>query len=286
MAQQKAAEGAAKIKNSPGTRLARAWAKDVPHLARRIALLLLAAVVLGLMFSGLSAISAPFVRAGISVLILAVILALFASEGLGAGMRDAAAGRRAARMEAEGKTLLPEEDAACWHPLKAAAALLLVFAVPLLLALFIALTAEPYRYTLQDLPTWLTATYGAREDVMAPLGAYTEQAAPDARILIRIVVRLMEMTFVGFFPDPQKSALLLDRLAPVFLLAYPIAYFAAYCLGPRRQAALEKRERKAVRAAVRRQGRKKLADELVRGGGEVHYGQRTDAQRGKDRRLV
>ena len=269
MAQQKAAEGAAKIKNSPGTRLARAWAKDVPHLARRIALLLLAAVVLGLMFSGLSAISAPFVRAGISVLILAVILALFASEGLGAGMRDAAAGRRAARMEAEGKTLLPEEDAACWHPLKAAAALLLVFAVPLLLALFIALTAEPYRYTLQDLPTWLTATYGAREDVMAPLGAYTEQAAPDARILIRIVVRLMEMTFVG-----------------VFLLAYPIAYFAAYCLGPRRQAALEKRERKAVRAAVRRQGRKKLADELVRGGGEVHYGQRTDAQRGKDRRLV
>ena len=76
MAQQKAAEGAAKIKNSPGTRLARAWAKDVPHLARRIALLLLAAVVLGLMFSGLSAISAPFVRAGISVLILAVILAL------------------------------------------------------------------------------------------------------------------------------------------------------------------------------------------------------------------
>ena len=44
MAQQKAAEGAAKIKNSPGTRLARAWAKDVPHLARRIALLLLSPV--------------------------------------------------------------------------------------------------------------------------------------------------------------------------------------------------------------------------------------------------
>ena len=43
MAQQKAAKGAAKIKNSPGTRLARAWAKDVPHLALRIALLLLAA---------------------------------------------------------------------------------------------------------------------------------------------------------------------------------------------------------------------------------------------------
>ncbi|MBR1407924.1 MAG: hypothetical protein IJ573_03380 [Clostridia bacterium] len=267
-------------------RMARRWGAPVLRMAGRIALLLLGAVVLGLMFSGLSAISTWIVRILLSAVILAGITALFFSEGLSCGMRDAAAGSRAAKLEAEGTAVSAEEDAACWHPLKAAAALLLVFAVPLILAGFIALTAEPYRYTLQDLPTWLTSTYGAREDVMAPLAAYLQPEVPGMRVWIRMAVRLMEMPFIGFFPDAQKQAFALDTLSPLFLLIYPLAYFAAYCMGPRRQAALETKERKAARAAVRRQGKKKLADELTRGGGEVHYGQRRDAEKQEHKRLV
>ncbi len=267
-------------------RMAHRWGAPVPRMACRIALLLLGAVVMGLMFSGLSAISTRVVRILLSAVMLAGITALFFAEGLSCGMKDAAASSRAARLEKESGAVPAAEDAACWHPMKAATALILVFVLPLALAGFIALTAEPYHYTLQDLPTWLTSTYGSREDVMAPLAAYLQPEAPGIRIWIRMAVRLMEMPFIGFFPDPQKQAFALDTLSPLFLLIYPLAYLAAYCLGPRRQAALEARERKAARAAVRRQGKKKLADELTRGGGEVHYGQRRDADRQEHKRLV
>ena len=41
---------------------------------------------------------------------------------------------------------------------------LIVFGIPLALGAYLAATAEPYTYALQDLPSWLTGTYGARED--------------------------------------------------------------------------------------------------------------------------
>ena len=44
--------------------------------------------------------------------------------------------------------------------------------------------------------------------------------------------------FVGVFADPQKSAALLDGLAPAFLAAYPLTFIAGYLLGPKRQSRL------------------------------------------------
>ena len=273
-----------KKKKAPLRRAGR-WGRTVPALARRLALMLVLTVVLGMLFSGVAAVGSFWVRMLLSGVVLLAVLFLYLNEGLAAGTKDAAESRRVRKQEKEGKPVSDREDAACWHPAKPLLAALIVFGVPMLLAAYIALTAEGYTYTLQDLPTWVQGSYSAREDIMAPLSAYMEAGVTGPRVFLRLTVRLMEMIFVGFFTDPQKSAALLDGLAPAFLAAYPLTFIAGYLLGPKRQSRLAAKERKAKKVAVRRAERRTLAEELTRGGGEVHYGQRNDAP-GKGKKLI
>ncbi len=263
-------------------RLAEHWGSAVPKMARRAAFALLIAVVLGMLFSGVSGMGQVYIRIPLAVLVTAACVALFFAEGLGCGTKDAMESRRVRKVEREGGAARPKELADCWHPLKCAAALLVVFLLPMALAAWIALTAEPYRYELQDLPLWLTENYGTREEVMAPLAAYLEEAPPaGARVILRIGLRALIMPFIGFFSDPQTEVFRLDRLSPLFLALYPLSFFAGYLLGPRRSRRIARQERRSKKTAVRRAEKSSLAEELTRGGGEVHYGGRADS--GKDK---
>ena len=275
-----------KRKKGKPIRLSKAWGRGVLPLAGRAAVMLLAAVLLGMLLSGVVSSEASLMRTALTVIVLALILLLFLQEGLRAGTGDAVTSRRVRRMEKEGYTPTEKEEAGCWHPAKAAAALAVVFVIPLALAGYIALTAQPYTYTLQDLPTWLTSNYGAREDIMAPLAAYQETTGMSARIVIRIVVRFMEMVFIGFFADPLRSALTIDRLAPVCILLYPCVFFIGYLVGPKAASKIAARERRSMRAAVRKAEKHSLAEELTRGGGDVHYGQRSNIGREEHKRLI
>ena len=266
--------------------LAERFGAAIPAMARRLALMLLAALILGMLLAGLAAIDIAWLRVLLSAAILLAILMLFFTEGVGQGAKDAQESRRARRALKAGQPLSPQDRAACFHPLKPILAALIVFALPLVLAAFVSLTAKPYQHTLQDLPTWLTQLYASREDITAPLAAYQEAAAPEARTWIRMVVRIVEMPFVGFFMDPERQAEWLDRLSFLFVLLYPIAYIAGYFVGPGRQRKLEEQERKAKRVAKRRQERSTLAEQLTRSGGEVHYGQRGDTPEKEKKKLV
>ena len=267
-------------------RRAKRWGSQVPAMAGKLLAVAAASVVTGLVFSALQMIGALWLRALLTLLILAGVLLIHYNEGATKGLADADASRDCERAEKAGRAPSAREDAACYQPLKAACAAALVYGAPLALALLIAAAAREYTYTLQDLPSWLTAGYGARADVMAPLAAYTATVSLTAQDVVRMIVRMMELLYVNLFADPLKLGAVIDRLSPLMLLTYPIAYMIGYLRGPALSAKKSSMNRRAKKAAVRKAGRSHLAEELVGGGGEVHYGHQADEEKKKRRELV
>ena len=123
-------------------RRAKNWKREIPALAGRLLMITVVVVVLGLMFSALQMIKNTLLRDGISLLIASGLVLLFYSEGLNRGARDAGESRQLAKLERNGIAAEAREDAACYHPLKALGACALVFILPLLCAVFLALTAK------------------------------------------------------------------------------------------------------------------------------------------------
>lgn len=262
-------------------RRAENWGMQVPALMGRMAVSMIIIVVLGLMFSALQAVGATL-RLVLAIAILAGILLLFFSEGLNKGAEDAAASRSYVNLESKGLKMDKKDDAACYHVLKPIAAGLAAFSIPLALAIIVALSAKEYTYTLQDLPTWLTDSYGTRADVMAPLGAYTTQHGMTAYDWMRTVVRMMEMNFINLFSDPLTMSATIDRLSPLFIATYPIAFVLGYLRGPASNRKMEKLNRRAKKVAVRRTQKKSLVEELTGAQGQVHYGHKKEEHKKKE----
>ena len=238
-------------------RRAKHWGARVWPMAGRMAVILVAVAVMGLMFSALQVVSSIVLRDIISLAILSGILLMMYSE-----------------------------ESACYQPMKALCACLVVFAVPLALSLYLAATAKPYTYALQDLPAWLTGTYGAREDVMAPLAAYAQSATFTLRDGIRLVVRLAVLIYINLFPDPQTMAQMIDQLSPLMVMTYPIACMIGYLRAPAVYAKRQSMQRRAKKAAVRKAQKKSMVDELLGSGGDVHYGQRVGQEEHKKKELI
>mgnify|MGYP002545110190 FL=1 len=202
------------------------------------------------------------------------------------GVADADASHAADKLEKLGRPLSRREEAACYQPMKALCACLIVFGVPLVLGAYLAATAEPYTYALQDLPSWLTGTYGAREDVMAPLAAYAQTASVSARDIIRLIVRLTVLIYINLFPDPQTMTQLVDQLTPLMVLSYPVACMIGYLRAPAVYAKRQSMQRRAKKAAVRKAQKKSMVSELLGSGGDVHYGQRPQQEEHKKKELI
>lgn len=267
-------------------RRAKNWTKAVPGAVGKLLALALAVVILGLLFSGLQSLASGWVRIALAAVVGAGLVALYYSEGLGRGAAEAVHGRHMARLESEGIAITAEEDAKCYHPMKAVAAGALAFCVPLVMAIIVAVTSEAYTYAMQDLPTWMTGNYAVREDVLAPLAAYTQ--APDASAFdwMRVVARLFALVFVNFFDDPLTMVQLVDRCVPAFILLYPLAYVIGYLRGPAANAKMEKENKKAKKAAVRKHKRAKVAAELLGQSSVPHYGHKRESEKPKKKELI
>ena len=150
------------------------------------------------------------------------------------------------------------------------------------LSVIVALSAQDYTYALQDLPAWLTDSYGSRGDVLAPLGAYTAGQGLTALDWMRLLVRLPEMICINFFGDPQRMSAMIDRLSPLFIASYPLAYAAGYLLGPKVNRKQEKQNRRAKKAAVRKAQKSNLVEELTGAQGQVHYGHQKEEHKKKE----
>lgn len=268
-------------------RRAQRWTRETPNMALKLLLLMLGVMVMGLMFSALQAMDIAWLRVMLTLTIALGMLLICWNEGLSKGVRDAGASRLYEETLKKAAAAGAKEDAACYHPMKPVLAALMVFSVPLALAAYIALTTQGYSYTLQDLPLWLTDNYGARADVMAPLGAYTAGGpAMTAADWIRMLVRLPVMIYINLFSDPLVMGRAVDQLTPLFLLTYPAAYTAGYLTAPKAQLRSEKMNRRAKKVAVRKAQKKSLVDELVGDQHGVHYGKQPDSAKHKKKELV
>ena len=281
-----AAQAAKKKKAKKPLRRAKNWGSSVKPLIGRLIIVLIAATVLGVLLSALQGLGNMTIRYVITGVIVASLLALYFAEGLREGVADAASSRFYEKVEAKGQALTREEDASCYNLLKPVCAACLIFALPLALAVIVALCAKDYTYTLQDLPAWVTQSYANRSDVMGPLGAYTQTAGLGAVDVMRMIVRLIEMVFISIFPDPLKMGAMIDRLPPLMILTFPIAYVLGYAFGPVSHEKSRKQERRAKKIAVRKAQKSNLAEELVGSGGEVHYGQQARDEKIKKKELI
>lgn len=278
-----APKGKKKIKP---VRRAKKWGAQAPSMALRLLTVAFVAVMLGLLFSALQALEWTMVRIVLTAAVIAAMLALHYADGLNKGVQDAGASRSFEKAFASGRTLTDAEDAMCYHPMKALCAALMVYGIPLLMALYLSATAKPYTYALQDLPLWLSNTYGVRSDVMAPLAAYTQPLQSTAADWIRMFVRLISLNFVSFFEDPVTMSGLIDRLSPLFVAAMPLAYVAGYLCGPAHDAKMVRQNKRAKKVAARRAQRKSMVSELLGEGKDVHYGQRQGGEKHKKKELI
>jgi len=267
-------------------RRAQRWGRPAARMALRLAGFMVAVIVMGLIFSALQAIEAVWLRIGLSAALTAGVLLLCMNEGLNRGMADAAASRSYESMVSRELKVSAKEDAACFQPLKPIIAALVVFAVPLALSAYLAMTTTGYTYTLQDLPTWVSGSYGMRSDVMGPLSAYTTRAQIQSADWIRMFVRLPIMMMINLFPDPLTMSGLIDKLSPLCIAAYPLMYVLGYFIGPRANRKLEKQNRRAKKIAVRKAQKKGLAAELTGSQMQVHYGQKADSAKHKKKELI
>ena len=256
-------------KKRKSLRRAQRWGSRVLPMAGKLLVPLVSIIIMGLIFSALQAVSSGL-RLALALVIIAGILLFMLSEGLNRGAEDAAASRNYVNLTAKGVKLEEKDDAMCYHPLKAICAVMVAFIIPLALSVYIAANAVEYTYTLQDLPAWLESSYGMREDVMGPLGAYTAERSMAANDWLRLVVRLFEMSYV------------IDRLSPQFILSYPLMYVIGYLRGPASNRKLEKMNRRAKKVAVRRAEKKSLVEELTGAQGQVHYGQKKQEHKKKE----
>ena len=275
----------AKKKKVP-LRRANNFMKGAVGIALRLAIYVAVTMAAGLLLSVIQGIENDMLRIGLAALLGFVVLAIYHIEGMNRGAEDAAASRQMARLEKAGHTITAKEDAGCYHPLKAVAGVTMLFAVPLALAALLAVNAKEYTYALQDLPTWLSGSYGLREDVMAPLAAYTQTPGASAMDWIRIVVRLFILIFVNLFSDVQTQIAAIDRLSPLFMTLYPVVYVLGYLRGPAQQEKLEKMNKKAKKVAVRKHQKKKLVDELLGSQNVPHYGHQADKNAHKKKELI
>ena len=272
---------ARKKKKRKPLRRAQHWGSRVLPMALKLLVPLLAIIIMGLIFSALQAASQG-IRFVLALVIVAGMLLFFFSEGLNAGAEDAAASRNYTSLTARGVKLEKKDDAMCYHPYKALCAVMLVFIVPLLLSVYVAAGAKPYTYALQDLPAWLVDSYGMREDIMGPLGAYQVQQSMAVIDWLRMAVRMFVMNYINLFGDPLKMGCLIDRLSPLFMLSYPLMYMIGYFFGPASNRKTEKKNRRAKKVAVRRAEKKSLVEELTGAQGQVHYGHQKEAHKKKE----
>lgn len=163
------------------------------------------------------------------------------------GARDCTMSDTLDRLEKKGEykpTL--EEEAKRYSRMKGILTAALAALIPFACAAFVAITAQPYAYTLQDYPSWLGAL--TRRPEIGEALVYMEGTVASAGFgdYMRVVVRFLLFPYIGLAGTlSDDMSLLFDRLSPLFMLILPAVAAIGYQFGPRRRA----KEAKAIKEA-------------------------------------
>jgi hypothetical protein len=158
--------------------------------------------------------------------------ALYFSLGAGKGEDDCKADFTRARAKAAIHDVTPVNRV--YSRSRAALGALLGVSPFIILGVIVAATAQPYTYTLQDLPGWLSA-YTRQPDVGRALEYYNREIITPLTDWLRIGVRFAILPFVYLIASLGDAAsLALDRISPLLMLPLPACYAIGYLTGPAR----------------------------------------------------
>lgn len=212
-----------------------------------------------LLGSSLSFESSVFLRVLTNSLLVAACAALIYMDGAKAGDADVAFGEIAYTRKEAGKQISKADLERCYHAGKGFMAVLFGAGLLVIVAAFYALMAQKQVYTLQSLPSWVSA-FSSQQDVVLPLQYYNTAYSMTIADVLRIIVRACIYPFVNIAGVRNADALLLvDRLSPLLILLPYLFYGVGYLQGPRSRALVhgsiasdskrrqrrEKRERRA-----------------------------------------
>ena len=156
-------------------------------------------------------------------------------------------------------TFAASEKAICFHPAKGYLTGLLGVLPILLCAILLALTTQRQTTGYGALPGWMS-TYQQRSEIGDALVAYTVREGIQFTDVLRIIVRIAVMPFIGMVGGENRDGLLMvERLSPLLVLLPVLAYGTGYLQGRtertrihtgisesrKSRARKEKRERKA-----------------------------------------
>lgn len=170
-----------------------------------------------------------------SVVSLAVVLFAFSymrTNGLSQGEGDAAYGEIMYTRQKEGKEILPDDRARCFHPLKGYYAAALGALPFVLITLVYAVLARPVDFGLTTLPSWLSP-YLQQSEIGDALNYYTAKTG-DFLDIYRVIVRSLTMPFMTIAAKMSYSVQTwAERLTPLMVLVAPLGYAIGYHQGLR-----------------------------------------------------
>lgn len=244
----------------------KARAMEYTRIALRVFAYQVAFGFFGLMFVSMLMGAGDLLRIPLVGLIIAMAGLLLFSDGAYHGEKDMAASETLDRLEKSGEYQASVQESAKRFSRTKGALGAMLGAVPvLLIAAYVAVTAVPYAYTLQDLPGWLSP-YLPRAEIGNALN-YLKDVAVTATVTdyLRVAARFFLFPYVGLFGETSDAfSLWFDRLSPLLVLVMPLLSAIGYQFGPSRRAKsvkLIEEAKNKPRRRLKKEARKRIEPE-------------------------
>lgn len=207
--------------------------------------------------------SGSVMRLIVNPAVIILVLTVFFNRGSVHGAEAVARGEILWQKREKGQSFSESEQKICYHPLKA---FVIGFAGTLpfvVLALLLALNTRVQTTTAGTLPGWMQA-YMRRDEVAAPLVAYTESAGMGLTDLLRILVRFTVMPLISLVgADNYGAVYWVEVLSPLLVLLPACAYGIGSLFGP----SLRARVHTAISENNRKRIRREKKERRLRAGG-------------------
>lgn len=192
---------------------------------------------------------------------------IFWQSGMVSGADAVTQGEIMYQRREKGRPVADWEADLCYHPLKGLV-IALVGSIPLFVcSLVLACIAQRQMTTIGVLPSWVSAFEG-RQEIGGALAYYHEEVSLSLEAILRIIIHVAAMPYVGIFGADNKDAmLLLERISPIINLLPALMYGLGYtfgtqervavhsniALGKKKQKKKQQKERRARQQAAQRQ---------------------------------
>lgn len=202
-------------------------------------------------------------------LVIACVLLQYVN-GTRDGENEVAIAEIAYQRRQSGQSVAPADIDRCFHPLKGWYTMLFGVALPFVIALVAAVTAQPQVYELQALPGWVSA-FESQEDVYAAFSYYPTSGSLAPLDILRIVVRLVILPFANMAGADNAARFLVDRISPLLVIIPAFGYPLGYLQGRRIRAMIhgniatntKRAQRKARKAIRERRARSQQKKEII-----------------------